>query len=417
MNQRSLTVFENGLKSKETIKSYKWYLKKFKEYYKLRDYDSMAQMDQKKVQIMIEDYTMDLKKRVNPNSVPSFVFPVKAFFEANDIDLKWNKIKKLFPANIKKTGRESWDTKQIQKMLQITKELRNQSIIHLLASTACRIGAIPDLKIRNVFQMPDECKAVLIYEDDKEEYFVFLTPEASLVLDQYLEQRRKDGEYLSPESPLFRTNYRIGIQKAEPMTKRALESVIGRIARKAGLRENKKAGRYPQQLDHAFRKRFSTILKLNEKIPVSITERLLGHQSYYDENNNKVQLDDAYLTAKKEQLFEKFKLAIPDLTINNIEREKAENARKQNRIDELEIKNDVIEEIQKNQAIMQETLNNISKIATRRDMPFTYKIDPKTGKKNVVSMDMDMDMFEAGGNVKKYEEIIKKKRNELRSLS
>jgi len=351
--------FENGLRSQETRKSYIWYLKKFKEYFKLRDYDSMAKMSQKDVQIMVEDYTMYLKGVVNPNSIPTFVYPVKAFFEANDIDLKWHKIKKLFPSTIKKTGRESWNTKQIQMMLDVTKETRNKAIVHFLASTACRVGALPDIKMRNVFQMPDDCKAVLIYEDDKEEYFVFLTPEASHALDLYLEVRKQDGEYLSPESPLFRTNYRLGIQKSQPMKKRALESVVGRMAKNAGLRQNKKMGRYPQQLDHAFRKRFSTTLKLNEKIPVSITERLLGHKSYSDENGNKVQLDDAYLTATKEQLFEKFKLAIPDLTINNIERERAENAKSKLRIDELEIRNRDNQKLQDKVARLDQAIEHI----------------------------------------------------------
>ena len=96
MKQRSLLLFENSIRSQETLEIYRWYLKKFKEFFKLRDYDSMAHMEQKQIQILVEDYVMDLKKRANPNSVPCYVYPLKSFFEANDIDLRWKKIVKLF---------------------------------------------------------------------------------------------------------------------------------------------------------------------------------------------------------------------------------------------------------------------------------------------------------------------------------
>jgi len=349
MEQRSLLLFENSIKSQETVTSYKWYLKKFKEYFKLRDYDSMVAQEQKQIQEQVEDYVMDLKKRVNPNSVPTFVYPIKSFYEANDIDLKWKKILKLFPESAKKTGRESWSTEHIQKMLQVTKDIKNQTIIHFLASSACRIGALTDLKIRHVSEMQDGCKAVLIYEDTKWEYIVLLTPEASSILDQCLEIRKQDGEFVGPESSLFRAKYRLGIEKSRPMSKKSLESVVLRIARNAGLRNpsTKKKGRYDIQIDHGFRKRFNTILKLNAKIPVAITERLLGHKMYYDEIGNKIQLDDAYLTATKEQLFEKFKLAIPDLTINDTERLLAENSQKQEKITELSKKDNQIQELAK----------------------------------------------------------------------
>ncbi len=92
--QRSLLVFQNTLNSEVTIKQYTWYLNKFIDFYKLKDFDSIIKIEPRKLQEMIEDYIMDLKKKYSPNSIPMFFYPLQSFFEANDVELKWRKIKK-----------------------------------------------------------------------------------------------------------------------------------------------------------------------------------------------------------------------------------------------------------------------------------------------------------------------------------
>ena len=205
--QRSLLIFQNSLRSQESVKAYTYNLEKFLSFYKLRDFDSMLTITVEKLQIMIEDYVMELKRKLNPNSIPSYVNPLKLFLESNDIDLNWRKIKRLFPAPVKPSGDAAYSTEDIKKMLDCTPNLRNKTLIHFLASTGCRIGALPELKLKHLTEIPLGCKAILVYEDSIEEYYTFLTPEASEILDDYLEQRKKDKEYLSPESPLFRTRY------------------------------------------------------------------------------------------------------------------------------------------------------------------------------------------------------------------
>jgi len=59
--QHSLRLFQNSVGSEEIAKQYKWYMDRFIQFYKLRDYDSMLTMDQKQLQVMVEDYVMVLK--------------------------------------------------------------------------------------------------------------------------------------------------------------------------------------------------------------------------------------------------------------------------------------------------------------------------------------------------------------------
>jgi len=127
--QRSLLIFQNSLRSQESVKAYTYNLEKFLSFYKLRDFDSMLSINVEKLQIMIEDYVMELKRKLNPNSIPSYVNPLKLFLESNDIDLNWRKIKRLFPAPVKPSGDAAYSTEDIKKMLDCTPNLRNKTLI------------------------------------------------------------------------------------------------------------------------------------------------------------------------------------------------------------------------------------------------------------------------------------------------
>jgi len=359
--QRSLRLFQNSVGSEETAKQYKWYLDRFIQFYKLRDYDSMITMEQKQIQVMVEDYVMDLKNRVNPNSVPSYTYPILTFFEANDIELKSKKIKRLFPTEIKKAGNKAYTTNDIKKMLEHTPDLRNKCIILFFSSTPCRIGALADLKIRNLTSMPNNCKAVKIYEDSIEEHPVFLTPEASEILGRYFAKRKSDGEYLDDNSPIFRRKYRLGIEKVRPMTTHAIQSVVLRSLRKAGLRTEKKNGRYAIPMNHGFRKRFITILKSNYDIPIALAERLAGHKVYIDERGNKIQLDGAYLTPELSVLFEAFKKAIPELMIDDSERMRVKYELRDKKIQDLESYKNKVDSLESKMQNIQELLKQSKK--------------------------------------------------------
>lgn len=286
---------------------------------------------------MIEDYIMDLRKHYSPNSIPMFFYPLQSFFEANDVDLKWKKIKKLFPQKVKLSGDEAYSDEDVKKMLDYAITIRNKALIHFLASSGVRIGAIPDLKLRNLVEMPLGCRSILVYEDSIEEYTTFLTPEASKILDEYLQVRKNDGEYVSPDSPVFRTKYRLGIEKVKSMSDKSIQGVIWRCVVQSHVERTRKGVRYSKQQDHAFRKRFKTSLQLNPEVNPSIIEKLMGH---------KKGLDGIYFKPTKEQLFKEFSKGIVDLTLDKTEKLKLENEKKQKKIDELESKEKRILELE-----------------------------------------------------------------------
>ena len=128
----------------------------FISHFNLKDYDEMASLSPDKLQIMVEDYVMHLKKKVSPNIINVSISAIKSFLECNDIDLRWNKINRLKPALVKRTGKEAWTTNEIQKMLENTTSKRAKTLIHFLASSGIRIGAIDGLKMRHVSDIEDQ---------------------------------------------------------------------------------------------------------------------------------------------------------------------------------------------------------------------------------------------------------------------
>jgi integrase/recombinase XerD len=317
--ERSLLLFQNSLKSEKSFKTYYKNLDFFRRFVGSEDFDSITRINPEKLQVCLEDYIMDLKNRISPNTIPTYYFPIQTFLETNDIDLKWRKVRRLFPAKVKRTGREAWSTEDIKLMLSVTPNIRNKSLILFLASSGIRIGAIEGLKIGNMIDMPLGCKAVLVYEDSTEEHWTFITTEASEMLDKYLKKRRDDGEVITSSSPIFRTRYAKRTTKVKGLSTRGASQVIIRAIKSSGLRthEEKKRGRFNKMPDHAFRKRFLTILKSNPKIPTSQAEKMVGHQVYRDEGNNMVMLDSSYNVPTAETLFNSYKHAITDLTVDD----------------------------------------------------------------------------------------------------
>src|SRR2546428_136279 len=172
-------------------------------------------------------------------------------------------------------------------------------------------------------------KSLQMYD---EEYWGFLTPEACNAVDEYIEERRRDGEAIDSKSPLFRSAYQVGAQKVKPMSIASAKMIALRLAH--SVKRNKIGRRYDIMSAHGFRKRFNTILKSNDKANPSLAEKLMGHRGVFA-------LDGSYLKPSVEVLFKEFKKHIPFLAIDDSERNKIELVQKEARIKELEEVNHV----------------------------------------------------------------------------
>ncbi len=360
--QKIITLEESNL-SRHTISDYEHRLKQF---YKNSPIDSLQQLidtPTDELQYILVEYTKFLVNRVkkdelSPNTVPKMFKGIKYVLDVNyrENDIRWKPIQALFPAKVRKSGYKSWTTEQIQEMEKYSKTTRNLALLHFMSSIGGRVGIHEHpLLMKHLVPMSttgnnikSDCYAVLLYagidesaeEKDEREaesdnmqhndsYWAFLTPEATKYLKKYHNQRLRSGEQFNDNTPIFRILYqtKYANQNVKQLSRAGVISLVSRILSNTSISRTKKGRRYDTQIDHGFRKRFNTIMKLENTVNSNIAEKILGHKNG---------LDGVYFTPTREQCFKEFVKAIPELTISPEERQKIQLEKLQEEKTELE---------------------------------------------------------------------------------
>jgi len=322
--------FDQAIQSPYTRPAYHKYLKEFLEYCH-KSSDELSIMDSKEIDGLIFDYIVHQKIRsekgeISPNSFNVIFSPIQLFLEQNDIVINWKKLKRMYPRKKAPTNQSPYTNEDIQKMLSGTTSLRNIAFVHFMASSACRIGGIHSLKVEDIVPIEDGA-VVTIYRDDIEEYKTCLTPEALTAINNYLEFRNMMGHPVRPESSLFcdKSNFK-GVTYANS------KDLIRNILQTAGLKRTIKGRttRNGKSQNHAFRKRFETIL-VNANVHSKYIEYMMGHFEKQDRH---------YFKPTDDELYQNFKKAIPSLVIDNSIRLQEENKLKEQEIKKLGVEKD-----------------------------------------------------------------------------
>ena len=352
MQQRSLLLFHSSIKSESTRFNYMQFLDEFKNHFIIKSYDKLVQIEPKKIQEMLETYLMyQNEQKYSLSYLNSKLSALKLFFAMNDVvALNWLKLRKMLPEKKKLTGEKPYQTKDIQIMLKSIPTLKFKCIIHFLAASGVRIGALEELKLKHIRDMSNGCKSVLVYDDDKSEYHTFIHHEAVGVLDEYLAYRAKSGENITPESWLIPSKR----DSNKPALTVSLRTQMSRYAHQY-RDQDKKRGRYETMACHGFRKRFDTILKSNYNVNINLAEKMMGHSTT-------IPLDNVYFKPAIEQLFDEYQKAIPELIIDDKYRLQEQLKKKDEKINELNKKDNEIDML--NQTIL-EIKNNMLEIQSQ----------------------------------------------------
>lgn len=201
----------------------------------------------------------------------------------------------MFPQKQKTQNLRSYTTSEIKQMLSNTKNIRDKALIHFLASTGARIGVFDhELLFKHLRKMPHGCYAVKLYAGYVEEYWSFLTPQASEMLNAYHDSKKQDRKIFCEDTPIFT----IRGSSSKQLRWSGARSIIYRMIAKSEIFRHKQENRYDVQADHGFRKRFNTIFKMNNLVNYNIAEKLMGHKNG---------LDGVYFTPTLDELFMEFK--------------------------------------------------------------------------------------------------------------
>jgi integrase len=174
--------------------------------------------------------------------------------------------------------------------------LRMRTAIAILASSGIRVGALLGLKLKDItldYDASTGISKIVVPEELSKNgfsYVTFMSSEATKLLKEYLEYRRKKlGETITPES------YVIVGQGKNRISRTAFRVAWARLLRKCGLA--KKSYKYHVFHAHVLRKWFRK--KTEEELSPSIRERLMGHKGGY--------LDESYFRVTEEQLLNEYK--------------------------------------------------------------------------------------------------------------
>ena len=348
-HQRSLIIFHSAIKSEKTKTYYDLSLNQFREYYLIKDYDSLLTWDLNDLQTRIEDFIMYLRgENKSHSAINGMISSLKLFFSMNRIILNWVIIKKLLPEKKKTLYDKAYTTEQVNEILKHTVSLQYKAMIQFMASSGVRVGAFSELRIKDLEDFKDGCKSVKVYAGSNQEYFTFIHQEVVKALEEYFEYRRKNGEKLTLDSWVFQGKNTQG----KPICSQTSSTSISRIVSKCDFRK-KTDGRFDIMVCHGFRKRFATILKSNNEINLSISEKLLGHSTT-------VQLDNLYFKPTLEVLFDEYRKAIPDLSLDQSVKLKLELEKKNNQLSSLEVKDRRIEYLENALAGIQLNMNELN---------------------------------------------------------
>jgi integrase len=293
---QAIELFLSSIRSPETKISYSIYFKKYQEF---MGPDLFCGNNPSLIEQKIIEYLVEMRnKGKGYSTIHNYAAAVLAFYKINDVALNITKINRFIPVQKKVKKDRAYTHEEIRQVLEIADE-RMKVVILLMSSSGIRLGALPLLKVRNL----DNYK-LTVYENDREEYFTFISPECKKAVDAYLDMRSRYGEKLDSDSPLLREQFDIkdqfAIRKPKRFTIGMIKWKLVDLQKRLGIRTKEVA------TTHGFRKFFTTQL-INSKVNPEIREMLLGH---------KIGLASAYYRPTEEEMFAEYEKAIDNLTIN-----------------------------------------------------------------------------------------------------
>lgn len=314
--------FIDSLKSPQTKKTYACYLRLFMQFHRIEVRKKFEESDFAALFInpeqKIKSYLISCSKKDYAKSHFTITMcALKNFYEMNDIDtIHWNKLRRFIGETKPQHEDRAYRDDEILTMVNGAGSLKMKAICLLMASSGIRIGSIPNLRVSHL-QKKGDLYRISVYEGEKGKghYSTYCTPEAAKAIDSYLDFRRRCGERINPDSPLFRMDFDTKFieearNRVKPVTLVSVRTNLHRLLVRMGLRELDPVSfsRKDVKMSHGFRKFFVTQL-VNAGVHDIIIKKLSGH---------KLDRDMTYVYSKQseEELISAYEMAIDKLTIN-----------------------------------------------------------------------------------------------------
>jgi hypothetical protein len=267
---------------------------------------------------MIIDYVVHLREneRLSRKSIKLHLSAIRYFFTMirdDEFPISWTKINDELPP-VEYTHRDrGYTVQEVQTMLEkgCQGRLREKAVILLLTSAGgMRIGAIPKLKKGDLKEMQtsqgEKVFGIRVYSDSAQDYFTPCSPECTLVLDSYLDERAAAKEVLRYESPLIRNLYNsLSVKAVKPLSNEGVKYLVRSVVKLSGVR-NKFEFKGQVKLSRGFRKMYKGEADMSGMIPATV-ELTQGHS---------IGMPGHYLRLKDWEILQEYEKVIDRITID-----------------------------------------------------------------------------------------------------
>jgi hypothetical protein len=277
------------------------------------------------------------QKQIVGSTVQNYVKSIKLFCEMADINIQWKKITRGLPKGKSYADDRIPTDEEIQRLLEYP-DRRIKAIVYTMTSSGIRLGAWDYLRWGNIRPIEKEDNGIvaakmIVYAGEDEEYFTFISKEAFLELNAWMQFRQKSGEQIDENSWLMRDLWDTGalkdakglITKPKKLASSGIKRLIERAIWAQGLRKKLEYGkkRHPFSAIHSFRKWFKTRCEIAGMKPINI-EKLLSHS---------IGISNSYYRPTEKELLEDYIKVVNLLSIdkeNRLQKQLNENTEKNN---------------------------------------------------------------------------------------
>jgi hypothetical protein len=331
--------FKIALKSKEVKRQYPNLLEKFLDFCKFEGVNieqkatnfhlfakskSQEELEDLVIKFILYEIERIDKGEITAGTLRNYLKALKLFCKMNRIVIFWDIISHSIP-KVKKHANDRIPTvEEIKKLIEYP-DRRIKPIVLLSLSTDIRVGAWDYLKWKHITSLKNEngdtiAAKLLVYPNEPEEYFTFMTPEAYNAVKEWMDFRASFGEEITGESWILRNtwqkvkprySHRIGLAKYPRQFKSAgIKTLVGRALQIQGVRSKLDLVNGEKNHDwktlHGFRKFFKT---QTERVMKSLNvEILMGHD---------IGISKPYYKPPEQELLQDYLKAVDLLTIHN----------------------------------------------------------------------------------------------------
>ena len=206
-----------------------------------------------------------------------------------------------------------YSVEEIQKMLEIGCQgrLREKVAILVLSSAGgMRIGGLHILKKGDLKEMQttqgEKVYGIRVYSDSSQDYFTPCSPECTVAIDRYLEERASAGELLKYDSPVIRNLYNsLSVKAVKPLSYQGIKNLVRTVVKLSGVRIGFEfKGQVKESRE--FRKFYKCESDLSGMVP-GIVELTQGHN---------IGMATHYLIPKESDILKEYEKVLNRITID-----------------------------------------------------------------------------------------------------